>query len=356
MAASSPSPSAKVGESLMANTTINGNLKSVTFDTPKQNLRGLNKPKCSKCGNVARSRCPFQSCKSCCAKAQNPCPIHVLKQNGTLPDPSSAIPSFEPHPTDAPSSGASWRLTSLRQLSTAVANSLRARKALTRKDAININKWRFSKLREHIEGNIEVENEAFERYLYNVSLLEEAFLTSDELYTLEDLPEEKIQKLVTSMKVNLKSNPRRVDTNRKRIRNLVNEKLRKLQESEHISDNISVSVNDDELHAYMDLKRPKKLDENRVEKTIETDNLIDKLNKARNKDDLISCMEMKSQLFKLSIDKCAEDDQTGMKKEFDGAVDSSFALPKLCTVVHINQDLISNIHDGFSWTPQLAEL
>lgn len=232
------------------------------------------------------------------------------------------------------------------------------------KDAININKWRFSKLREHIEGNIDVENEAFKRYLYNVSLLEEAFSTSDELYTLEDVSEEKIQKLVISMKVNLKSNPRRVDAIRKRIRNIVNEKLTKLQESEHISDNISVSVNDDELDAYMDLKRPKKLDENRVEKTIETDNVIDKLNKARNKDDLISCMEMKSQLFghsknetfKLSNDKCAEDDQIGMKKEFDGAVDSSFALPKLCTVVHINQDLISDIDGAISWAPQLAEL
>ncbi|GAB2221547.1 hypothetical protein Droror1_Dr00012731 [Drosera rotundifolia] len=42
----------------------------------KTTQRGLNKPKCIKCSNVARSRCPYQSCKSCCSKAQNPCHIH----------------------------------------------------------------------------------------------------------------------------------------------------------------------------------------------------------------------------------------------------------------------------------------
>lgn len=366
MAASSPSPSTKIGESFMENATVNGNHKSVTFDTPKQNLRGLNKPKCSKCGNVARSRCPFQSCKSCCAKAQNPCPIHVLKQNGTLPEKSpSTIPSFEPQPTDVPSSGASWRLTSLRQLSTAVANSLRARKALTRKDAININKWRFSKLREHIEGNIEVENEAFERYLYNVSLLEEAFSTRDEQSTVEDTSEDKIQKLITSMKVKLKSNSRRVDAIRRRTRNLVNEKLRKLQEREHISDNVSVSENDDDLDAYRGLKRPKKLENNRAEKTMETDNLIDRLSKARTKDDLISsCMEMKIQFFghcenekvKLSNEKSADVDQFVMMKEFDNSVDLSSALPKLCTVVHIDKGIISDMDVRISSESQLAEL
>ncbi|XP_020592381.1 uncharacterized protein LOC110032920 isoform X2 [Phalaenopsis equestris] len=354
MATSSPSPSAKVGESLIATATVNGNLKSVTFDTPKQNLRGLNKPKCTKCGNVARSRCPFQSCKSCCAKAQNPCPIHVLKQNSTLPDkpPSSMIASFEPPPTDAPSSGASWRLTSLRQLSTAVANSLRGRKALTRKDAININKWRFSKLREHIHGNIEVENEAFERYLYNASLLEETFSTSDDPSTVEDISEDRIQKLVALMKVKLKFNPRRVDTMRKRIRNLVNEKLRTLQEREHISDEVGVSANDDELDAYRELKRPKKLDKSVAEKTMEADDLIDRMSKARTTDDLISCIETKNQLFGHS-----QNDQPVMKKkESESAVDLSVALPKLCTVVGVNQDVISGIDVRISSASQLVEL
>ncbi|KAK8950492.1 hypothetical protein KSP40_PGU009930 [Platanthera guangdongensis] len=335
MAASSPAHSTKVGESLIENVAVNGNLKSITFDTPKQNLRGLNKPKCSKCGNVARSRCPFQSCKSCCAKAQNPCPIHVLKQNGTLPDKPlpSTIPSLEPQSTDAPSSGASWRLTSLRQLSTTVANSLRVRKALTRKDAANINNWRFSKLREHINGDTEAESEAFERYLQNASLLEEAFSTTGE-----------------SMKLKLKYNPKRADAIKKRTRRIVNENLRTLQERE-----VSASVNVDELDAYRDLKRPMKLDENLTEKTFETDALIDKLNKARNKDDLAACLEMKSHLLWHS-GSAGNADQPVSEDAFDRASDLSFALPKLCTVVRIDQEVISEIDGQISSAIQLFEL
>ncbi|KAH9309115.1 hypothetical protein KI387_037026, partial [Taxus chinensis] len=66
---------------------------SINHTTPRNNsaeapksLRGLNKPKCSECGNVARSRCPFQACKSCCVKAKNPCHIHVLKQSLSYPE------------------------------------------------------------------------------------------------------------------------------------------------------------------------------------------------------------------------------------------------------------------------------
>lgn len=352
MATSSPVHSTKVGESLIENVAVNGNLKSITFDTPKQNLRGLNKPKCSKCGNVARSRCPFQSCKSCCAKAQNPCPIHVLKQNGTLPDKplaSSTIPSLEPQSTDAPSSGASWRLTSLRQLSTAVANSLRVRKALTRKDAANINHWRFSKLREHIIGDTEAESEAFERYLQNASLLEEAFSTTGESPS-QATPGKNIENLVASMKLKLKYNPKRADTIKKRTRKIVNENLRTLQARE-----VSASVNDDELDAYRDLKRPMKLDENLTEKTFETDALIDKLNKARNKDDLAACMEMKSHLFWHS-GSVGDEDQSVIEDAFDRASDLSFALPKLCTVVHIDQEVISEIDGQISSAIQLVEL
>jgi hypothetical protein len=31
-------------------------IPAAAFDMPKPNLRGLNKPKCIQCGNVARSR------------------------------------------------------------------------------------------------------------------------------------------------------------------------------------------------------------------------------------------------------------------------------------------------------------
>ncbi|XP_057512376.1 uncharacterized protein LOC130794478 [Actinidia eriantha] len=182
MASSSPAISSNADSpslsSSAATTTVTA---SIAATNASKNLRGLNKPKCIKCGNVARSRCPYQSCKSCCAKAQNPCHIHVLKANATFPDktPSSSSTLFDHPSTEASPSGNSQRFTSLRQLSNNFSqfnnlqSPLRSRKPLTRKEAAVINEWRFLKLKEFREANIEVENEAFDRYMQNVSLLDE---------------------------------------------------------------------------------------------------------------------------------------------------------------------------------------
>lgn len=84
-------------------------LGSPVASVPPKSQRGQNKPKCKQCGNVARSRsliqfyhffssllcfdsvinfnsntiviilfyrCPYENCKSCCSRNQNPCPIH----------------------------------------------------------------------------------------------------------------------------------------------------------------------------------------------------------------------------------------------------------------------------------------
>jgi hypothetical protein len=64
MAASSPASSGKAASdsSAPAPAVANGNgtpqkpTSGPGFDMPKPNLRGLNKPKCIQCGNVARSR------------------------------------------------------------------------------------------------------------------------------------------------------------------------------------------------------------------------------------------------------------------------------------------------------------
>ncbi|GAU28540.1 hypothetical protein TSUD_156980 [Trifolium subterraneum] len=81
-------------------------LSSPSSSVQPKSQRGQNKPKCKQCGNVARSRCPYECCKSCCSRNQNPCPIHVLKAATTFPEntPSSgAAPldrkSFEPPPS-----------------------------------------------------------------------------------------------------------------------------------------------------------------------------------------------------------------------------------------------------------------
>ncbi|CAN1748511.1 hypothetical protein LINPERHAP1_LOCUS3427 [Linum perenne] len=77
MATSSPAPS-NVNSDVGVTPPTPVSLQRIDGATPKT-LRGLNKPKCIQCGNVARSRCPYQSCKSCCSKAQNPCHIHGMR-------------------------------------------------------------------------------------------------------------------------------------------------------------------------------------------------------------------------------------------------------------------------------------
>ncbi|KAF9623743.1 hypothetical protein IFM89_005250 [Coptis chinensis] len=339
-----------------------------------KNLRGLNKPKCSQCGNVARSRCPFLACKNCCFKAQNPCPIHVLKQNGNLPDkiPAQTSPSVDQKSTDASPPGTSIRASSLRQLSqfNGPQVSLRARRPLTRKDAAAINQWRFSKLKEYKERNIEAENEAFDRYMQNVNLLEEAFLVNsspersiaDELSVPDPISankEEDTRRILLGLKAQLRSNPRRVETFRKRVQDIVDQGLRKLGRS----------VNDDEetgnasdLDGLKEAKRLKSTTSLRAERVSAIDELIDKLNKARNEDDLQSCLQMKSQLFNhhekaylteaevvdISKEEISEGDLTRMQE--------SILPPRLWSRVEINQESLENIEKHFSSLDQIEDL
>ncbi|KAL5667596.1 hypothetical protein ACJX0J_019817, partial [Zea mays] len=139
VAGDSPSPAATPPAPAVASS--NGTpqkpppIPAATFDMPKPNLRGLNKPKCIQCGNVARSRCPFQCCKSCCYKAQNPCHIHVLKQSNTLPDkPSPATASSTEQPsTNLPATSSASRLAALQKLPQHFLKSLQTKKSLTKK-------------------------------------------------------------------------------------------------------------------------------------------------------------------------------------------------------------------------------
>lgn len=76
---------------------------------------------------------------------------------------------------------------------------------------MGINKWRFEKLKEHIQGDIDAENEAYERYTQNVGLLEETFgLTEDAVDEPEaeaTSSEQRMETLVSEAKVRLKSPP-----------------------------------------------------------------------------------------------------------------------------------------------------
>ncbi|EOA38244.1 hypothetical protein CARUB_v10009725mg [Capsella rubella] len=264
--------------------------------TPPKTLRGLNKPKCIQCGNVARSRCPFQSCKGCCSRAENPCPIHVLKVAATPGEKMQApsTPSSDQKASEG-TPGTTTRVSSIRQLSSNFAQfnnlnaSSRQRKPLTIKDAQALNEWRFTKLKEYRDRNIEVENEAFDRYMSNVNLLEEAI-------SFTSVPDEEVpraaasernneEKNIPELKLRLRSNSARTESFKKRITETIKAGLFKLQRTEY------GGSSDDEDEKKRRTKRKKWQDKGSA-----LNEIVDKLNKARTEEDLKSCLEMKSKL------------------------------------------------------------
>ncbi|XP_068635320.1 uncharacterized protein [Aristolochia californica] len=378
MAAASPLPSNNISDTGAATTTpfANGGTPprhSAPSDTPRQNLRGLNKPKCSKCGNVARSRCPYQSCKSCCAKAQNPCHIHVLKSNTILPDRSpSLISSLDQTSTATSPSGASLRVSSLRQIPNNYAKFIgaqgpvRARRPLSRKDAATINSWRFSKLKEYNERNIEAESEAFDRYIQNASLLEEAFPVKSEAQSFSPGNEDGTGVLISEIKVKVKASNQRAENFRHRIQGLVDHGLAKLRKWE-MDDEV---CGPEDPTGQKELKKPRKA-EKRADRASAVNELIDKLNKARTEEDLKCCVEMKSLLFNWNAeaDSLMEKSDVGEstnahtanEKHSDeistpGQESSTYVVPRLFRTIDVNQETLSDIELHSLSLSQLAQL
>ncbi|GFQ05058.1 hypothetical protein PHJA_002649900, partial [Phtheirospermum japonicum] len=242
--------------------------------------------------------------KRCCAKAQNPCHIHVLKGNSSLLDkpPSSSSPLFDQQSTEVSHSGSFHRLRQLSSNFSQFSNlqtPLRSRRPLTKKDEKVINEWRFLKLKEFKDGNIEAETEAFDRYVQNVGLLEEVFLVKsadDEQSSLVNSSSdgENNEMVVQGLKLKLRSNTVRTDNLRKRIQFIVDQGLRKLGKTESVS-GCNSDLSDREGHGIKDKKRIKSL---QGEVAIALTDLNDKLNKARNEDDLKACREMASEMFR----------------------------------------------------------
>ncbi|XP_021841479.1 uncharacterized protein [Spinacia oleracea] len=320
---------------------------------PPKNLRGLNKPKCIKCGNVARSRCPYQSCKSCCSKAQNPCHIHVLKPNSTLADRGASTNSTVPElqPNEAATPGPQSKAASLRQLSSTFSQfnsvnvSVRSRKPLTRKEALTINEWRFAKLKEYKEANVEAENEAFDRYMQNISLLEEVFNVnnsempeSDENGSLVSTSGERME-IISETKVMLRSNPIRTDAFRKRIRETIDQGLIKLQKTNSI-DEPSNNLDNNE-----DDPVPKE------DKSLWSE-LNFKLNKARNEEDLMVCMQKKSKIT--GQEKLSSGNKTE-NTDLDSALESAVSL-KLVRTSEIDQDVLTRMDSRFSSLEEIEDL
>ncbi|KAJ7944650.1 putative Electron carrier/iron ion-binding protein [Quillaja saponaria] len=376
MAASSPALSNNSTVTTNTGATAAGNITTFATaaacnsvrrtDTPPKTQRGLNKPKCKQCGNVARSRCPFECCKSCCSRNQNPCHIHVLKANTTFPGKtptSSTLPADQQSTEASPSMSAS-RVASYRQLSNSFSQfnnvhiPLRSKKPLTRKDAVAINEWRFSKLREYKDRNIEMENEAFDRYIQNVSLLEEVLsmkplMEDDVSSTAESYPtskENNPEMMMSGLKLQLQSNLMRSDSVRVRIQQVVDQGLKKLQQCES-NDGVNEVSDQDEPN-----KASKKGKNWRSERALAISDIVDKLNKARNEEDLRSCMDMKIKLFnlenlhssQLESDDAVTRKNESAKSELAQAKDLDYSIPKFTGTTVIDQETLNIIDKHFS--------
>ncbi|KAE8662567.1 putative BOI-related E3 ubiquitin-protein ligase 2-like [Hibiscus syriacus] len=335
------------------------------MDTLPKTQRGLNKPKCIQCGNVARSRCPYRSCKSCCSKAQNPCHIHVLKSSSAFPEkpPTSSTPSSEQKSTQASSQVTPLRAPSFRQLSNAFAQfdnlQVRTKKHLTRKDAIALNEWRYSKLKEFKDGNIEIENDAFNRYMQNISLLEEVFsIKSMDEGSNEDggskprptSKEDKTSVMSSGLKLTLKSDPVRTNNARKRIKQIVDQGIEKLQRTEA---NDGANVPDDQNKLDSRLKKVKSL---WVERASVVSDVVDKLNKARNEEDLKYCLEMKAHLYNQSS-MSSETETKGPETFNEECTETPRQLAHhLLTRIEIDQETVNKIDAHFSTVELIEDL
>lgn len=261
-------------------------------------------------------------------KARNPCHIHVLKQSASHQEkvPSQSSPMFDQQRTNAlsnklPPSGSSrpYPTPVLHHTHPYMSGSLahiRVKRPLSRKEIAAINNWRFVKLKEYSDSKIEAEDEAFGRYMQNVSLLEDVFslptkplegLSEDGNVTLacrlsgqansvsEDYSDEM---LVEGLKVRLKSNTERSEKHRQRIRKLIEKGLQKLKRGDHGN-----LVDDDEnnsavtLGDCVEVKKPKAIGRERLKKVSLISTLLDKMSKARNQEDVNACIEMYKHTF-----------------------------------------------------------
>ncbi|EOY19904.1 Uncharacterized protein TCM_045300 isoform 3 [Theobroma cacao] len=265
------------------------------------------------------------------------------------------------------------RVPSFRQLSNAFAQfdnlQVRSKKHLTIKDAVALNEWRFSKLKEFKDRNIEVENEAFDRYMQNISLLEEVFSTksihkgSNEDEGSEPKPsslEDETWMMTSGLKLTLRSDPVRTDDSRKRIQQIVDQGIKKLQKCE--ADDGANDPDDQNKHG----SRLNKVKTLWVERASILSDFVDKLNKARSEEDLKSCLDMKARLYNQSIEEADRNvaetkhpealNKQGAENDVTPRRVADYLLPKLFTPIEIDQETINKVDVHFSSLEQIEDL
>lgn len=235
-------------------------------------------------------------------------------------------------------------------------------------EAATINEWRFSKLKEYRERNIEVENEAFDRYMQNINLLEEVFsvksiLESSTKGSIEDTSpssnpsdataEVDTETMMAGQNLELRFSPKKSENARKRIREIVDAGLKKLQK--HESNDGAKLNGDNELE-----KGSEKAKSLRADRASALNDLIEKLNKARNEEDLTSCLEMKAQLYSCHDQTEARDveisNEESAANKVAPAKELDYLSQKLFRTVEIDQEALNSIAVHFSSLQKVANL
>ena len=222
------------------------------------------------------------------------------------------------------------------------------------------------KLKEHMQGDIDAENEAYERYTQNVGLLEETFCPMEdaanesEAEATSSSEEERMDLLVSEAKVRLKSDNENADSFKERVATILDEKLKKLQESQSAYEDDKPSDQDQDDHTT-----PVKFSaKQKMERAAKFNELLGKMTRARSEDDLKPCRDLIEQLFGKE-NGGSMDDSNRMETELSGqesitvaaaAAAQPYSFPKLCTRIEVGEEFASKVDAEFSSLSEVAQL
>lgn len=212
------------------------------------------------------------------------------------------------------------------------------------------------KLKEYRDSNIAAENEAFDRYMQNVGLLEEVFaVNSAEDEKNEDgSTEDDNEAMMNRLKLQLRSDPVRIENTRKRMQYVIDQGLRKVRKLE--ADDNATDLND--LDALGKKKMAKTAE---AEHVVAFTDLLDKLNKARNEEDLKVCWEMKCQLFnhaKKEKQPESEDAEASIEQSSKESVPPTWghSQPKWFSTATVDDEELRRLNEEFDSLEDIEEL
>ena len=222
------------------------------------------------------------------------------------------------------------------------------------------------KLKEHMQGDIDAENEAYERYTQNVGLLEETFCPMEDAANESEAEatsseEERMDLLVSEAKVRLKSDNENADSFKERVATILDEKLKKLQESQSAYEDDKPPSDQDQDDHTTPVKFSAK---QKMERAAKFNELLGKMTRARSEDDLKPCRDLIEQLFGKE-NGGSMDDSNRMETELSGqesitvaaaAAAQPYSFPKLCTRIEVGEDFAYTVNAEFSSLSEVAQL